>query len=139
MPDCGKCRGPASAVLRPLWGCDGPACHAGEPVDVFDVTCSWCLNVPEKRAQCLECKGTGAINHNRCPMALLRENEDGDAVQMWMRTYALFDQRGVLPDDGGWEDQSALFVRFVHIVDHERSQWEGEVSRYEREVKAAMR
>ncbi len=46
-----------------------------------------------------------------------------------MATYRQYDERGVLPAPGGWNDQAAMFVALVGVVDSERGAIEAERER----------
>lgn len=49
---------------------------------------------------------------------------DDPTLASAMSAYVAYDSHGVLPDPGGWMDQSCQFVGLVRIVNSERGRWE---------------
>lgn len=107
-PDCRRCRGRGSAALRERWGCDAPA-----PRPVSVVTCTECGG---QSPSCATCEGTGREEVYRCA-ASLREGDRlvGDFLGAWSAWRA----HGLLPDGGGYADQTRGFVRLQTLADAE--------------------
>lgn len=57
----------------------------------------------------------------RCPASIVTPD-----VWKLMDAYAAFDAHGVLPIDGGWENQSRCFVRWTRVIGAERARIEEE-------------
>lgn len=133
MPSCPACvRG--GEILRDRWGCDRKA-----PAPVYATTCPRCAGFDEG---CPEpdideetgensggCGGSGEAWQYRCPSSQVR-------ADVWdvVRSYSLIES-GMLPDEGGFYDQSAAFVDAVSVIGGERAKIEEE-RRAEAERKA---
>jgi hypothetical protein len=117
LPDCAKCRKPEFAELRVTWGCDRPA---EDPV--FSITCSKC-DPDDPDPDCAKCDGTGAIKHYRCMTKTIAE---GDSAACWgfIRSFQMMEGNGILPDSGGWYDQTSMFADACSILRAERNQWQ---------------
>lgn len=84
---------------------------------MFAITCPLCDG---SDADCARCEGSGKANIYRCPQKVITS----DARRL-LRAYRDY-ERGFLPVDGGMEDQAAVFVRCVGLIDAERSEIESE-------------
>lgn len=75
---------------------------------------------------CSLCDGTGVVDVRRCPSSLIAEGAPADVqtVATFLRTYAEYDSRNVLPSPGGFADQAASWCAAVAIADQERARWE---------------
>lgn len=106
---CGKlCTDPDQ---RLAWGCDGPT---ASELHVVELACFVCHGKDE---DCAECAGSGRIQIHECPWRLIQpEHEEAitAAVQM---------ERGILPAEGGWQDQSATFVAAYPLLLNEVAHW----------------
>lgn len=116
FPDCSVCRLPKNKTRRERWGCDAPV-----TVTVFKIGCACGGEV-----DCAKCKGLGVIDMHRCPNSIVA---DGDRVEVqrvatFLRTYAEYDARNVLPAPGGFGDQAASWCEAVQVADQERGRWE---------------
>jgi hypothetical protein len=62
----------------------------------------------------------------RCPGSVIGDADQvtRSRVQVAMRHYMQLDAHGVLPERGGWLDQSPSFAAFCSVVDQERGRWE---------------
>lgn len=103
---------------------------------VFETPCH-CGRDPK----CEVCEGTGFEPWDRCPRAVA-ESFSGNAVgaRAIVEAYVQFEGRNVLPAPGGWSDQSAAFVRGVHMIDGERNVWEKKrADRQKAQAEAARR
>jgi len=137
FPDCAQCRRPNMKHARESWGCDTPV----EQV-VFEVTCSACgggahLDVG---AECPACNGTGLVGFHQCPTAVVKNASPWERklIETALRAYIQFDNRNVMPVEGGWLEQAQAFGAIVDIIDSERGRYEGEVyEKQERERKHA--
>jgi hypothetical protein len=67
--------------------------------------------------QCQHCHGTNVVQLHRCPNQLATRRE------MDIVTACGLTEQGVLPDPGGWQDQSATFTAAWPIVMHEIRRW----------------
>lgn len=65
--------------------------------------------------ECEACEGGGKKNLRRCPSSFVDAR-----MRSFMVAYRQYDERGVLPAPGSWNDQAALFVAYVGVVDAER-------------------
>jgi len=117
LPDCSRCRRPDAKSERKAWGCDAPAKRT-----VFVTGCSRCFGGGD---DCPDCDD-GLIAHDRCPTAVIESYPDTQrrAAGRAIRAYIQLDSRSVLPNAGGFEDQSPQFAQIVDVVDHERGRWE---------------
>jgi hypothetical protein len=106
--NCEQCHEPCN---RERWGCDS---EATEPV----VELSPCPACSGAREACWLCDGTNSLTYHRCPNVLVTKREL-DLV----RAAAMVEQ-GVLPDPGGWLQQSAPFVAAYPIIVHEIRRWQ---------------
>ena len=99
--DCRQCV--HSNSLREQWGCDAPTV---EPLFWMN-PCPWCAGTTD---DCDHCSGEGRIGVHRCPntMATSKHLELVGAVVMV--------EQGILPDPGGWQDQSSLFVQAYPLI-----------------------
>lgn len=105
--------------LRVRWGCDAPA---REPITVHD-SCLVChVGLPD----CPACKGANTTPFYRCPHRVVKQRH----VQVVDAICAMVDC-GVLPDDGGMQDQAAVFVASLPVLRPELAHWQNE------QVKAA--
>lgn len=105
--DCSQCHDPNK---RKEWGCDEPT---AEPFAFID-PCPFCDG---GSADCVHCKGGGRIPMHRCPNVLATRREF-DAI-----TAAALVEHGVLPDEGGWQDQPNTFVRAYPLLMQEIQHW----------------
>jgi len=99
---CRTCTRPESAELRRWQGCDGPA-----PAALFSVDCPRCAGT---RHDCDLCAGAGEVPVDRCPWATMSEQVAR------VCEYASLIEHGVLPVEGGLEDQSDTFVTALRLV-----------------------
>ena len=132
LPDCSRCRRPDSAKEREAWGCDA----AVDDV-VFRTGCSACFGYNHDCPRCVD----GEVEHHRCPTAVIESAPDGvrRAAGRAMRAYTQFDQRGVLPSGGGYNDQTPHFMQVVELVDHERSRWQGDLNQHRERERERIR
>lgn len=110
-PNCSLCHDPAN---RTKWGCDQPA-----PLPVVDISpCPFCGGADDK---CPDCHGTNHIGIHTCPRKLIQPIH----TEMVMATLRV--EEGILPDQGGWNDQSATFCRAYEVciaeIHHWRAVW----------------
>jgi len=123
LPDCSRCRRPDAENERREWGCD-------EPVErvVFRSGCSRCFGADPECPLCDD----GEVEHHECPSAVVRRAPEPlrRAASRAFRAYTQFDQRGVLPGAGGFEEQTPQFGQIVDLIDHERSRWQGDLNRH---------
>jgi hypothetical protein len=117
LPDCGRCRRPDSVNERKAWGCDAPTKKA-----VFVTSCSRCFGGDPDCADCED----GLIEYHRCPSAVAEtfSAKQRRAAGRAVRAYIQLDSRSVLPNAGGFEEQSPQFAQIVDVIDHERGRWE---------------
>lgn len=116
FPDCSLCRLPKYKAERSRWGCDKPT----ERV-VFKMGCECGGDV-----DCARCAGAGVVDQRRCPSSLISTGDRADVLRVgtFLRTYAEYDSRNVLPSPGGFGDQAASWCAAVSIADAERARWE---------------
>jgi hypothetical protein len=107
--DCTRCR--HDPELRRRWGCDGPA---PEPV-LYVSPCPACRG---RRQDCSECKGRNAAPVWRCPNVLV-----GRCEVAVVEAVAVFVDKGILPNPGGWSDQAAVFTEAYGHVSGEVEAW----------------
>ena len=123
---------------RIAWGCDAPA--AGP---VFEVTCSACSGAGYAEGSdgaCAACNGSGLFKFDRCPSAALGETPlwERASLDHLLRSYLQFDSRHVMPEVGGYSDQSAYWCTAVDLIDSERGRLDALLEdKQERERKAA--
>lgn len=109
--DCRVCEQPGQEQARRNWGCDGPA------LQPFPFTCWLCRG---RSATCSICSGTGTVMVERCPRAILdRAAAEVCGLQPLIEV-------GILPVEGGWRDQAAVFIDAVRFVAMEREHYRKE-------------
>lgn len=99
---------PSGESERRYFGCDGP-------------TGQWFVPCWGKPCgdECETCGGEGIITFSRCPLGGITPEE-----------FALFDawaflnKHGILPEAGGYWDQSGVFVEAAKILDAESARWD---------------
>jgi hypothetical protein len=112
-PTCLRCfdhENPEHQENRKRWGCDGPS---KDPVLELE-PCPFCRGELET---CPECGGANRIPIFDCPNKL---------VELWHQEYvtaALMVDKGILPDSGGWYEQSAKFVEAYPLLSSEIEHW----------------
>lgn len=79
---------------------------------MFSTTCPRCSGGDET---CDRCGGGGEATYKRCPASMV----DPDVREL-MRAYKLL-KDGLTPVAGGSVDQSRCFMRWVGVIDGERS------------------
>jgi len=57
--------------------------------------------------------GLGEMEFNRCPLTYVTENVTG-----WLIAHSMF-QKGLLPNAGGWMQQSNKFIEVMFFLDAE--------------------
>lgn len=98
------------------WGSLGDGCRR------FRISCSRCLGT---RDDCARCSGTGLVWIEEKPSSYIGQRRD---VWHFMDAYIQLHSRQILPQEGGWLDQSAAFVDAVRIADQERGRLESQES-----------
>ena len=119
FPECIRCRGPQAKAIRKFWGCDAPADHP-----VWISSCGSCHGAD---LNCVHCHGTNKIHQRRCPSSIIAEAPTHLRVQvdLLMRSHRHYNERSVLPVEGGWLDQSRSYLAAVDLIDSERAYWDG--------------
>lgn len=103
---CPRCR--LAPELRAQWGCDEPSTIGA----YWFMRCPRCDGFDQA---CELCRGGGRAGMDRCPPSMVTR----DAGRV-MDVYAAY-KNGVLPDPGGWYQQTALFGRVIRVVESEVS------------------
>ena len=119
FPDCSRCRGPRSTDLRKFWGCDAKADHP--------VWTSGCGSCHGQDGECPACHGTNKVHQFRCPSSIVAKSHPALRVHLdlLMRSFRHYTERGALPVTGGWLDQSRSYLAAIDLIDAERSHWDG--------------
>ncbi len=119
---CGAatCGAPGAEQLRRDWGCDEPA-----PNPTIEIACPRCSGHDPDCPRCVR----GIRRLYRCGQFYL--NGVGDVL----RAYSMV-ELGILPDPGGWVDQSAALIDAFDLIRAERGRVQQEE---ERAVKARQR
>lgn len=111
---CVRCK--VDPEARKQWGCDGPVDHVVTTIR----PCPFCRGgLPT----CSACQGDDAIPIRRCPNALVTMREL-EAVHAASQV-----EFGILPDQGGMQDQSATFVAALPLLQFELAHWARENER----------
>jgi hypothetical protein len=105
--DCSQCHEPE---IRKQWGCDEPT---AEPLFWLE-PCPFCAG---KQQACAHCDGTNKVAMHRCPNALATQ------VERDMLTAAALVEHGVLPEEGGFQDQAATFCQAYPLAMQEIVHW----------------
>lgn len=84
------------------------------------MTCSACSGGDDK---CATCGGTGYEDSLRCPVSIL--GTDAQQVIALLDSYRAW-KDGHLPAPGAWLDQSAVWARWMRIIENEASKIEVE-------------
>lgn len=111
VPTCRSCH---LAEYRDRWGCDAPR---DEPV--WQIACE--CGGAERFCQRDDCDEGWRPVH-RCPHALTREAPRwlADFLYSWRN----WNEQGVLPGPGAFDDQPGAWCSGVHIADSERAAWD---------------
>jgi len=141
---CPACTGQDAKGVREMEGCD---IHQTFGVPTLDsngdllgpfkgrfprlsITCTICAG---RDAECPVCKGGGEERVFQCPGTVT--DVESAAVIRAYRDY----KNGILPDEGGMYDQSAIFVDMIQTVDAEIAALQVEERKHSRSAKGSKK
>lgn len=103
---CTTCEAEPNAGWRKTWGCTEDA-----PSPTYSLECPRCrTGIPD----CELCAGDGWVHYHRCPVRRITP-EVSELMELW----AFYHSHGLLPVEGGLDDQTGVFLSAMLFLDAE--------------------